>query len=91
MDGFVWMLLLLFGGYVAVKYYSVKVEVVRRTQNKWIAPPGVNYYCNAPVTHRPQQVQAYEATNNCATLPAGTAPAFGPQENQPVPIASLEI
>lgn len=91
MRGLGWVLLALFGGYVAFKYYSVKVEVARRVESRQVAPPGVNYYTCTPVTSRPQQVWAFGYCNPCSTLNADFAPAFGSQENQPIGIARLEI
>ena len=87
----IWVLLALFGGYVALKYYNVKVEVGRSVRNQYIAPAGVNYYCCQPVVQRPQQIWAFNQQNCCSTNPIGYAPAFGPQENQPQSIASLCI
>jgi hypothetical protein len=91
MKGLAWILLAAFGAYVAFRYYSVKVEVAKKTCNLITAPAGVNFYCNQPVTSRFQQTQAYEMCNPCMTTYGGFAAAFGPNENQPTQIASLEI
>lgn len=91
MDFLAWLILIAFGGYVVSKYYTVQIEVESRAQNQRGAPPGINYYCNAPVTQRPQQVWAFEQVNPCTTQNGETAPAFGPNENQAVPVTTLEI
>jgi hypothetical protein len=85
-----WALLVLFLGYIAVKYYRVEVEIAKRSANRAVAPPGVNYYCNMPVSSRAQQVQAFQEFNCCQSVQCGYAPAIGPQENMPFAVR-LEV
>jgi hypothetical protein len=89
--GLGYILLVLFGGYVALKYYAITLTVEKKRKNRLVAPPGVNYYCCTPVTSRPQQVWAFNQDNCCQTVEPGFAPAFGPNENQPQQIIHLEI
>jgi hypothetical protein len=91
MKGIAWILLAVFGAYVAIKYYSVNVQVERKTANTVVAPAGVNFYCSQPVTSRFQQTQAYEMCNVCQTTEPGFSAAFGPNENQPANVFNLEI
>lgn len=91
MDFFAWAMLLVFGAYVVSKYYTVQVTVETNAKNKQGAPPGVNFFSNTAVTHRPQQLQAFLAENPCSTQPPNTAPAFGPNENQSTPVTTLEV
>lgn len=86
-----WVLLAGFGLYAALKYYQFSVKVQKRTQNAVVAPAGVNYYCNQPVTQRFAQTQAYQSYNCDAVTVPGFAAAFGPNENQPGNVASLCI
>jgi hypothetical protein len=89
--GIGYLLLVLFGGYVALKYYSVKLTVEKKNANRLIAPPGVNFYCDAPATSREAQVLAFQPCNCCSTVEPGFAASVGPTENQPQQIVSLEI
>jgi hypothetical protein len=78
-----YILLLVFGGYVALKYFSVQISIGNKTRNSTIARPGVNYYCAAPQPNRAAQVLAYNEQNQCQTTEPGFAPSLGPTENQP--------
>jgi hypothetical protein len=89
--GIGYLLLVLFGGYVALKYYSVKLTVEKKNRNRMIAPPGVNVYCDSPAPSRPQQIWAFDPCNCCSTVEPGFAASVGPQENQPQEIIRLEI
>jgi hypothetical protein len=89
--GIGYLLLVLFGGYVALKYYALSVTVEKKKANQQIAPPGVNYYCDSPVSSRPQQVWAFGQSNCCSTTEPGFAASIGPNENQPCEIVNLEI
>lgn len=86
-----YILLLLFGGYVALKYYALTVTVQKKKQNQLIAPPGVNYYCTIAAPSRDCQVMAFGQGNFCQTTQPGFAASLGPNENQPETIARLEI
>jgi hypothetical protein len=76
-----YILILGFAVYAALKFYKVEQTIAANTSNRRIAAPGVSYYCNRMVTHRPQQVQAFQSSNTCQTTQNGYAPAFGPAEN----------
>jgi hypothetical protein len=89
--GIAFILLAGFGLYVALRYYNVQVAVSKKQTNAVVAPAGVNFYCNQPVTQRFQQTQAYACCNGCQATVGGFAAAFGPNENQPTRIATLEI
>jgi hypothetical protein len=91
MKAFMWLLLAAFAAYAAYKYYNVSVQVERKVANTVVAPAGVNFYCDQPVTSRFQQTQAYESVNPDMATEAGFAAAFGPNENQPQNVATLEI
>lgn len=84
-----YLLLLIFGIYVALKYFKGQQQTTAVKQNAVANPPGVSYYCNLAVTNRPAQALAFDQTNCCATTPVGFAPAFGPTEN--VPACQLPI
>jgi hypothetical protein len=89
--GIAYVLLLIFGAYIALRYYSLQIGISKRQQNNSIAPPGVNFYCSRPVTQRPQQIWAFSTNNCCQTTQCGYSPAFGPIENQNRPLINLEI
>ena len=91
MKAFAYTLLILFGAYAALKYYSLQVSVVKRTQNQVVAPPGVNYYCATAIPQRPAQALAFLNCNTCSVTQKGFSAAFGPNENQPQNIVALEI
>lgn len=81
--GFGYLLLVIFAAYAALKFYANQKAIEQDLSNRAQAPPGVSYYCNLAVTHRPQQVQAFLISNGMQTTPEGYAPAFGPVENVP--------
>jgi hypothetical protein len=85
-----YILLIVFGAYAAMKFYGTQKQIEKDLSNRGTAPPGVSYYCNLAVTHRPQQVQAFcTAQNGDSTQCGNYAPAFGPEENMPG--AKLEV
>lgn len=87
--GFAYILVLAFGAYAALKFYQTQQAIESDLKNRQQASPGVSYYCNLAVTHRPQQVQAFLVTNGMQTTQAGYAPAFGPVENMPTSCQEL--
>jgi|SRR5271154_154904 len=78
-----YILLIGFAVYAALKFYNVQSTIALDLSNRKQAAPGVSYYCNRMITHRVQQVQAFQTSNNCSTTQYGYAPAFGPNENMP--------
>lgn len=81
--GFGYLLVLIFVAYAALKFYHSNRQASKDAANRGSLQPGVSYYCNLSVTHRPQQIQAFTPTNPCQVSCAGYAPAFGPEENMP--------
>lgn len=86
-----YMLLLGFLAYVAWKYYNAQIIISKRVRNVQGAPPGVNRYCETASPSRPQQVWAFQRNNSCSSTQLGYSPAFGPRENNPDSVFSLEI
>jgi hypothetical protein len=82
--GIGYILLLLFGGYVTLKFWETQQQVKKDASNRGAIQPGVSYYCNLAVSQRPAQVLAAQANNGDATT-VNFAPAFGPTENMPGP------
>lgn len=81
--GIGYLLILGFIAFAAFKFYKTQKAIEKDLSNRAQAPPGVSYYCNLAVTHRPQQVDAFANTNPMMATEAGFAPAFGPTENMP--------
>jgi len=81
--GIGYLLVLGFIAYAAFQFYKTQRAIEKDLSNRAQAPPGVSYYCTLAVTHRPQQVDAFAATNLLQSTQAGYAPAFGPTENMP--------
>lgn len=77
--------ILLFGflAYAALEFYRVQKKIAADLSNRASLRPGVSYYCNLAVTHRPAQVLSFQQTNGDASAQLGYAPAFGPKENMP--------
>lgn len=79
-----YLIILLFFGYVAYKYYGTSKTVVgkalpRKEQNR----PGVSVYTPKAYPQSAQQLQAFALRNNMQTTQYGYAPALGANENQP--------
>jgi len=81
--GIGYLLLILFGAYAAIKFYGTQKQVNADQSNRGALAPGVSYYCNIAVVHRPQQVEAFLPANLNSVTQPGYAPAFGPTENMP--------
>jgi hypothetical protein len=81
--GIGYLLLVLFGAYAALKFYSNQKQIEKDLSNRGALQPGVSYYCNLAVSQRPAQVLASQNVNSDMATPAGYAPAFGPTENMP--------
>lgn len=87
--GIGYLLLILFGAYAALKFYSTQKMIEKDLSNRAALRPGVSYYCNLAVSQRPQQVLAAQNYNGDMVSPGGYAPAFGPTENMPDPRAEV--
>jgi hypothetical protein len=83
--GIGYLLLLLFGAYATLKFYQTQKAIEADLANRGAIQPGVSYYCNLAVSQRPQQVLAAQNTNGDMVSVIGYAPAFGPNENMPLP------
>lgn len=81
--GIGYLLVLGFIAFAAFKFYKTQKAIEKDLSNRATAPPGVSYYCNLAVTHRPQQVEAFANTNPMMATEQGYSPAFGPTENMP--------
>jgi hypothetical protein len=79
-----YLIILLFFGYVAWKYYGTQQTVAgtavpHKEQNR----PGVSVYHPKAYPQSAQQLQAFARRNNMQTTQFGYAPALGANENQP--------
>lgn len=83
--GIGYILLILFGGYVTLKFYESQKQTKQDATNRGALQPGVSYYCNLAVSQRPAQILAAQHINGDMVSPVGYAPAFGPNENIPQP------
>lgn len=81
--GIGYILLILFLGYVALKFSQTQAATKQDLSNRGMLQPGVSYYCNLAVSQRPQQVLAAQVMNGDQSVEFGYAPAFGPTENMP--------
>ncbi len=82
--GIGYLLLIAFGAYAALKFYSTQQQIEKDLSNRGnAARAGVSYYCNLAVSQRPAQVLAAQRVNADMVSPVGYAPAFGPTENMP--------
>lgn len=86
-----YILLIVFIGYVAVKYFSVTVSVQKKAANKIVARPGISTFCTMAAPNLRQQVHAFMEQNECQTAEPGFSASLGPNENQPCNVASIQV
>lgn len=84
-----YVLVLIFAGYGALKYFSQQKSVATTKKNRVGGGKGVQYFPPVAVSQRAAQQQAYKTKNASSVTQKGFAPAFGPGEN--MPNASKEI
>lgn len=81
--GIGYILVLLFAGYGALKYFGQQKSVAKTRKNRIGGGKGVQYFAPVAVSQRAAQQQSYKTKNTNSVTKHGFAPAFGPDENMP--------
>ena len=93
---FSYLVIVLFLGYVAWKFYENRPAISGRPASKAIPSrvqdrPGVSAFCTSAAPQSGQQLQAFSTRNRMQTTQPGFAPAFGFQENIPWQVKKANV